>query len=87
MRLRFSDGAEPAIQPIKNLDAVQIGHEQGQARPSGQPVGGGLDAPNLKFSLPVFFAMVAHRVLYLLGVWLLAITLVGTIYNKKATSQ
>jgi hypothetical protein len=25
----------------------------------------------LKFSLPEFFAMVAHGVLYLLGVWLL----------------
>jgi hypothetical protein len=55
---------------------MQITHEQGEARPAGQPVGGGFDASNLKFSLPIIFAMVAHRVLYLLGVWLLINSLV-----------
>ena len=35
----FTDGGEPVIQPIENLDAVQIRYEQGQACPSSQPVG------------------------------------------------
>jgi hypothetical protein len=70
----FTDGAEPAIKPIENLDAVQIGHEQGQARPAGQPVGSGFDASNFKFILPVIFAMLAHRVLYLLGVFIACCT-------------
>ena len=79
----FTDGGEPAIEPAENLDAVQIGHEQGQARSAGQPVGGGFNASNFKFILLVISAMFAHRVLYPLGVVMLAITLVGIIkhYN------
>ena len=76
----FADGAEPAIEPIKNLNAVQIGHEQGQARPAGQPVGGGFDASNFKFTLPVIFAISVHRVLYLSGGVILVATLAG--FNK-----
>jgi hypothetical protein len=47
-------------------------------------VGRGFDASNFYFSLPVIFGIVAHRVLYLLGVCSLDITLVGIIklYNK-----
>jgi hypothetical protein len=43
----FTDSAEPAIEPIENFNAVQIRHEQGQARPAGQAVGRGFDTSNL----------------------------------------
>ena len=76
----FTDGAEPAIEPIENLNAVQIRHEQGQARPAGQSVGGGFDTSNFQFILSVIFAMLAHRVLYLLGGVILVVTLAG--FNK-----
>ena len=33
----FSDGSEPVVEPAKNLNAVHIGHEQGQPGSSGQP--------------------------------------------------
>ena len=76
----FADGAEPAIEPAENLDVVQIGHEQGQARPAGQPVGGGFNTTNFEFLLPVIFAISVHRVLYLLGGVILVVTLAG--FNK-----
>lgn len=50
----FTDGAEPALEPAEDLDAVQIRHEQGQAGSAGQPVGGGFDASNFEFLLPWF---------------------------------
>jgi len=71
----LSDGAEPPIQPAKNLDAVHIGHEQGQARPSGQAVGSDFDTSDFEFILLAVFAMFAHRVLHLLGVCNLVVSL------------
>jgi hypothetical protein len=50
----FTDEAEPAFEPAKDLNAVQIGHEQGKAGSAGQPVGSGFDATNFQFILPVF---------------------------------
>ena len=76
----LADRTEPAIEPIENLDAVQIGHEQGQACSAGQPIGSGFDASNFEFILPVVFAMLAHRVLYLLGVFILVDNL--AVFNK-----
>jgi hypothetical protein len=73
----FTDGTEPAIEPFENLNVVQIGHEQGQTRPAGQAIRGGLDTSNFEFILSEIFAMSVHRVLYLLGVFMFAITLVG----------
>ena len=76
----FTNGAEPALEPIENFDAVQICHEQGQAGSAGQPVGSGFDASNFEFILPVVFAILAHRVLYLLGVFILVVNL--AVFNK-----
>ena len=59
---------------------MQVGHKQSQACSAGQPIGGGFDASNFQFLLPVIFAMFAHRVLYLLGGVMLVIALVG--FNK-----
>jgi hypothetical protein len=83
----LADGTKPAIEPIENLNAVQIGHDQGQASSAGQAVGSGFDTSNFQFILPVIFAMLAHRVLYLLGVWLLAITLVGITKHYNTLSN
>ena len=71
----LADRTEPAIKPIENLDAVQIRNEQGQACSAGQPIGSRFDATNFKFILPVVFAMLAQRVLYLLGVFILVVNL------------
>jgi hypothetical protein len=67
----FTNGTEPAIEPVEHFNAVQIRHEQGQTRTAGQPVSGGFDTSNFKFILPVIFALSARRVLYILGVWFL----------------
>ena len=76
----LADRTEPAIKPIENLNAMQIGNEQGQACSAGQPIGSRFDALNFKFILPVVFAMFAHRVLYLLGVFILVDNL--AVFNK-----
>jgi len=76
----LTDRTKPAIKLIENLNAVQICNEQGQARSAGQPVGSRFDTPNFKFILPVVFAMLAHRVLYLLGVFILVVNL--AVFNK-----
>ena len=73
--------------PIENFNAVQVGDEQSHARSASQPVGGGLDTSNFEFILPVVFAMLVHRVLYLLGVSMLAITLVGFIKHYNTLSN
>ena len=56
----FADGAKPAIEPAEDLNTVQVGHKQCQARSAGQPIGGGFDASNFQFLLPVIFAMFAN---------------------------
>ena len=76
----FADGAEPSVKPTEDLNPVQIGHEQGQAGSAGQPVGSGFDASNFEFILSVVFAILAHRVLYLLGVFILVVNL--AVFNK-----
>ena len=76
----FSDGAKPAIQPVENLDIVHIGHEQTQPSPSSQPVGCSFNTSDFGFILPVVFAMLAHRVLFLLGVSFLVVKL--SVFNK-----
>jgi hypothetical protein len=76
----FTDGAETAIKPIENLNAVQIRHKQSQTSSASQPVGSGFDSSNFQFILPVISAMFAHRVLYLLGGVILVVTLAG--FNK-----
>ena len=76
----FAKCSKPALYPAVNLNLMQIGHEQRQACPACQPIGCDLDAADFRFSSLVIFAMLAHRVLYLLGVAILVITLVG--FNK-----
>ena len=76
----LADGSEPTVKPTKNMDAVHVSHEQGEASSSGQPVGSGFDTSNFEFILPVIFAMLAHRVLYLLGVFILVVNL--AVFNK-----
>ena len=49
----FTDGAEPAIKPIENLNAVQIRHEQSQTSSASQPVGSGFDTSNFQFIFSV----------------------------------
>ena len=73
----FADRAEPLIKPAENVNAVEISHEQGQAGAAGQTIGSCVDAMNFQFSLSVFFAMFAHRVLHQWGVLLFATTLFG----------
>ena len=63
-----------------DLDAVHIDHEQGQDRPSGQPARGGFDTSDFEFILPAVFSMFAHRVLYLLGVFMFVVNL--EVFNK-----
>jgi hypothetical protein len=46
------EGCKPAIDPSKNLNAMQTGHEQGQPGSSGQPIGSGFNALNFEFFLP-----------------------------------
>ncbi len=75
------------VKPAENLDAVHISCEQGQACFSGQPVGGGFDTTDFEFIFPVVFVMLAHRVLYLLGVRMLAVTLVYIIKDYKILSN
>ncbi|WP_419657657.1 hypothetical protein [Desulfosarcina variabilis] len=84
----FSDGAEPPIQPAENLDAVHICHEQAQPRPSCQSVGGGFNTSDFGFILSVVFAMLVHRVLYLLGVLNLVVNLVvfNNYYNTLSNN-
>jgi len=73
----LADGTEPAIKPTENLNAMQVSNEQSQARSASQPVGSGIDTSNFQFILSVVFAMLAPRVLYLLGGVILVTTVVG----------
>ena len=76
----FTKRPKPALDPAENLNLMKIGHEQRQSSPACQSIGSDLDAMDFRFCYPVIFAMFAHRVLYLLGVAILVITLVG--FNK-----
>jgi len=76
----FSNRTEKPVNQRKNLNLMQIRDKQCQAGPSGQPVVGDLDVANFQFLFSIFFVILAHKVLYLVGLAILVNTFVG--FNK-----
>jgi hypothetical protein len=65
--LALSNGSEHFVQQGKNLDGMQVGYEKSQARPPCQFFVGGLNATDFMFLFAIFFAIVCHIVLHLMG--------------------
>ncbi|MGB5619593.1 MAG: hypothetical protein WBM78_22345 [Desulfobacterales bacterium] len=83
----LSNGAEKPVNHRKNLDTVQIRYKQCQSGSTAQFLTGRTYFVNLQFTIAVFFAILAHRVLHLLGLIFLVFVLVAfNKYTDKLTS-
>src|SRR6056297_206527 len=70
----FAKRTEQLVNQRKKLNLVQIGHKQGQSGSAGQTITGLLNGCNFQFIVSKIFAMLFHKVLYLLGWAIFAIT-------------
>jgi hypothetical protein len=76
----LADRAEKPVYQRKNLNLMQIGQKKRQSGSTGESVTGDFDAANFQFIFSVIFVILIHRVLHLVGLAMLANTVMG--FNK-----